>query len=307
MRIRDYRHYVFADIYKEYLKAHASGEVFDVYCGNYCAYIDYSQEPLSENQFMRQAGNRSVFQYTECKNFTEYRDAQRQHKGAVLPNGSVLTIFTDYTRDEFEQALSGAYVKAQARKKPQNLEESIYNTNKIEGVDVTLEDTRTILAGGEAVNVKYDDALVILNSRHSYNYRKSLPDFPTDPYVISRLHFELMNGVRNDAGKFRTGNVWIGSASHQFSRYDDVPHLMEKLCEILHDDPVMLASLIHANFIKIHPFGDGNGRIGRLITHPYTDIPHEYRLEYYAALDAFGSYESVYGLYVLLESLNRGS
>jgi Fic family protein len=77
-----------------------------------------------------------------------------------------------------------------------------------------------------------------------------------------------MNGIRDDAGFFRNHGVRIVGANVPTANYLKLPELMSELIKDINEptkDIVALASNIHARFEAIHPFADGNGRIGRLI------------------------------------------
>jgi hypothetical protein len=303
MRIRSHQIYPVSELYSLYKVVREQGEVFDAFTLNISVYIEPGKL-LDEQEFGQQCKRAQVNQYVKCETYTDYKDAQENHSNVVLPNNVVLTIFTDYTELEFEQVQDGSIIKQLPRKSINGVADQIYNSNKIEGIDVTLNDTKTILAGGKVVNVKYDDELSVLNAKDAFDLRSQMAGFVVEPYYICRLHYELMKGLREDAGRFRNHDVYIGSASHAFPSFEAVPTKVKKLVSLDSEDSIMKACLIHAEFVNIHPFGDGNGRVGRLLTHPYVNIPFEDRLEYYTALDAYGKYGSIYALYSLVQSLN---
>lgn len=103
-------------------------------------------------------------------------------------------------------------------------------------------------------------------------------DFPLSLRLIREIHEELMHGVRGGEafrtpGEFRRSQNWIGGASPQNARFvpPPVPEMKEALGELeefLHEDdlPILVRiGLAHAEFETIHPFLDGNGRVGRLL------------------------------------------
>jgi Fic family protein len=75
------------------------------------------------------------------------------------------------------------------------------------------------------------------------------------------------------AGQVRTEPSWIGGVDPSVAEYvgppaDEVPGLLDDLCEFMNRDdisPVAQAAIAHAQFETIHPFGDGNGRVGRCL------------------------------------------
>lgn len=105
-----------------------------------------------------------------------------------------------------------------------------------------------------------------------------LDTLPLSLRLIREIHRELMQGVRGadkDPGEFRRSQNWIGPAGVSLARASYVPpppaELMQALGELegfLHRDdlPVLVqCALAHAQFEMIHPFLDGNGRVGRLL------------------------------------------
>ncbi len=105
-----------------------------------------------------------------------------------------------------------------------------------------------------------------------------LKDFPLSLRLLRDIHAKLMNNSRGShkrPGEFRTSQNWIGGSRPGNARFVPPPpeRLMETLDlfeKFLHDDSVKLpalikAALVHVQFETIHPFLDGNGRLGRLL------------------------------------------
>jgi Fic family protein len=105
-----------------------------------------------------------------------------------------------------------------------------------------------------------------------------LRDLPLSLRLVRELHEKLMHGVRGDAatpGQFRRSQNWIGPAGCTLADATYVPPPADRLMEclgawetFLHDDslpPLVQAALMHSQFEAIHPFLDGNGRVGRLL------------------------------------------
>ncbi len=107
-----------------------------------------------------------------------------------------------------------------------------------------------------------------------------LPQLPLSMRLINRIHFELLAGVRGEdktPGELRNCQVWIGSegTTIQEARYvppppDRVPELLSDWEKFLNEDlqipPLVQCAMMHYQFEAIHPYRDGNGRIGRLLT-----------------------------------------
>lgn len=114
---------------------------------------------------------------------------------------------------------------------------------------------------------------------------------------IRQINHLLLDGIRDDAGAFRAGNVELPGAAFEPPLPTEVPPLVEQLCEFYPTGesvhPILHAAWVHAQFTLIHPFSDGNGRTGRLLQ-DYTlvrrgllpvGIPPSERDDYYAALE----------------------
>lgn len=113
------------------------------------------------------------------------------------------------------------------------------------------------------------------------NYKKALrlrvgtyANLPISLRLIKELHHILLEGVRgeqSDAGEFRRLMVQIGRpARYVPPPVNEVPRLLDNLEKFIHldtpqYDPLIKAFIIHYQFEAIHPFSDGNGRVGRLL------------------------------------------
>lgn len=104
----------------------------------------------------------------------------------------------------------------------------------------------------------------------------SLPKLPLSHRLVKDLHRTLMQGVRGRSrhpGEFRSYQNWIGGESGASATYVGPPvpamhDLLNDLEVFFHDltpRPLVQAAVIHYEFEAIHPFGDGNGRVGRLL------------------------------------------
>ncbi len=186
-----------------------------------------------------------------------------------------------------------------------SLKESInlewtYNSNGIEGNTLTLRETQVVLEGITVGGKSIKEHLEAINHEQAILFLDELvkEDNPITEWNIKNIHQLILKEIDNEnAGKYRKENVTIKGAAHIPPDYITVPELMEKLIlnyktwNIYH--PIVKATLLHGELVKIHPFIDGNGRTSRLIMNldlmnsGYNPIiiKKEDRLKYYEALD----------------------
>lgn len=146
-----------------------------------------------------------------------------------------------------------------------------YHSNSIEGSTLTEPDTAAVLFDNTALPDKsLAEQLEAKNHQAALNY---LFDCITqkrkiDEEMILKLHSILMNGVRPDAGRYRQHAVRIVGVNLPTANYLRVPDLMKEIVADIQkgsDDIINFSSTIHSRFEQIHPFSDGNGRVGRLL------------------------------------------
>ncbi|MFH1405275.1 MAG: Fic family protein [Patescibacteria group bacterium] len=148
-----------------------------------------------------------------------------------------------------------------------------YNTNSIEGNSLTEPETAAVLFQNTALSNKdIIEQLEVKNHQAAWEFiLNSLPKSKKiDEQFILQLHGKLMNGIRQDAGVYRNHSVRIVGANVPTANYAKVPIVMRELVEdVVHAKKEIIAHVsdIHARFEQIHPFSDGNGRIGRLLIH----------------------------------------
>lgn len=174
-----------------------------------------------------------------------------------------------------------------------------YHTNKIEGSTLSEAETASIIFDNisisnktiiEQLEAKNHQAAII----YMFNFisqRKRI-----DENFILKLHSILMNGIITNAGLYRNHNVRIVGSNLPTANYISIPNLMSKLILEINSKEkniVSLSSRIHSNFEQIHPFSDGNGRIGRIIlsamllkkNYPPAIIKQEEKQYYYTYLN----------------------
>ncbi len=151
-------------------------------------------------------------------------------------------------------------------------------SSRIEGTQSTLGELLAAEAGA-AVERSPEDLREVGNYVLALEYGiKRLKTLPLSLRLVRELHEKLMTGVRGEhatPGEFRRVQNWIGHAGATLAQASYVPPppgaLREHLSaweEFLHDQmlpPLIHAALAHYQFEAIHPFLDGNGRVGRLL------------------------------------------
>jgi Fic family protein len=156
-------------------------------------------------------------------------------------------------------------------------------SSKIEGTNVTMSEVLEIEAGGDGAGLsqpKREDAEEIRNYRLALRKTASaLEEQPLTLHLLRAAHALLMDGVRGrdkSPGAFRTQQNWIGPAGCLVEQASFVPipqaHLAAGLdawasyvASEAEPDPLVQLAIAHLEFEALHPFADGNGRLGRMI------------------------------------------
>lgn len=160
-------------------------------------------------------------------------------------------------------------------------------SSQIEGIDSTLDEVIRFEEGDQPSDGKrLRDTAEVVNYVRALNHGiNRLADLPLSLRLIREIHAELMRGVRGDGkapGEFRVTQNWIGGRGADLANATFVPppvpqmkQALDNLEKFLHErreradrahHPVIVeCALVHAQFETIHPFLDGNGRLGRLL------------------------------------------
>lgn len=177
-----------------------------------------------------------------------------------------------------------------------------YHSNAIEGNTLTLLETKVVLEGITVGGKLLREHLEAINHRDAIHYIEDVvrQEEAFSEWQLRNLHRLVLKGIDDaNAGVYRTSNVSIAGARHVPPHLFQVPERIAALLRwydeeaaLLH--PVLRAAQLHVEFVKIHPFVEGNGRIARLLLnlellkagYPAIVLPVQRRLAYYAALDA---------------------
>ena len=153
-------------------------------------------------------------------------------------------------------------------------------TSQIEGTQATITDLLNEEAGFSVSNA--DDVEEVTNYLRAFNWvRDELrkpKGLPISVRMLSEAHRLLLDGVRGSGkqpGELRKSQNWIGGKRPGNAAFvpppaEHVPGLLSDLERFIHDEqstlaPLIKVALVHAQFETIHPYLDGNGRIGRLL------------------------------------------
>ena len=205
------------------------------------------------------------------------------------------------------------------------LPEMVYNSNAIENSTLTLEDTEDILIRHQIrTDHQIREIFEATNLAKAMRFLLDNPETEVSVPLILKLYGILLQNIRDDAaGRFRANKEWVRVGSHLGANPQFVHHFISELVENYNqkDKRYFLDKIVyfHAEFENIHPFIDGNGRIGRLLINEQLDllnlppilIPHKSKNEeYYPALEEYSKLNKLDHLSdffakLLIESLYR--
>ena len=157
--------------------------------------------------------------------------------------------------------------------------EYTYESNRIEGNTLTLQETALVVNEGVTISGKsMREHLEAINHAEAIDYIKNIAkkDIEISERTIKEIHALILHGIdRENAGRYRTVPVMISGSTHMPPQ----PYLIEKQMEDflikfrqMEKDkvhPVLIAAYLHDELVRIHPFIDGNGRTSRLLMNLY--------------------------------------
>lgn len=179
-----------------------------------------------------------------------------------------------------------------------------YSSNALEGNTLTISETKTLLEDGITVGGRpLKDCYEAVGHGYAYDFMLELArhhDMNITEETLKKLHRLFYQKVdAEQAGQYRTNQVYISGTEYIPPAADDIPHLMKHLTDQIHSSqttlhPIELAAMAHKRLVDIHPFSDGNGRTARLLMnlilvnngYGVVSIPPTWRNDYINALSA---------------------
>lgn len=179
-----------------------------------------------------------------------------------------------------------------------------YTSNALEGSTLTISETKILLEDGITVGGRpLKDCYEAVGHGAAYDFMLKFArqqDMNITEDTIKKLHRLFYQKVDADqAGQYRSIQVYISGTEYIPPSPEDVPHLMKHLADQIHSSrstlhPIELAAMAHKRLVDIHPFVDGNGRTARLLmnlilvhnSYGVVSIPPVLRNEYVNALSA---------------------
>ncbi len=152
-------------------------------------------------------------------------------------------------------------------------------SSQIEGTQASLDDVLAFEAGAGAGEVPGDVSEAVNYIAAMNHGLRLIEELPLSLRLIKEIHARLLQGVRGaekEPGQFRRSQNWVGPLGTSLTEamyvppaVDDMNRAMGDLENFLHDrrplPPLIRCGLVHSQFETIHPFLDGNGRMGRLL------------------------------------------
>lgn len=184
--------------------------------------------------------------------------------------------------DALKARLSGARpLPAEALKKIEDALaiEYTYESNRIEGNTLTLQETELVVNEGVTISGKsMREHLEAINHAEAIGYIRDFAKcgIGISERTIKEIHALVLHGInRENAGRYRSVPVMISGSRHippqpyliEKQMEDFMLHLQEMEAQKVH--PILVAAYSHAELVRIHPFIDGNGRTSRLLMNLY--------------------------------------
>jgi len=180
-----------------------------------------------------------------------------------------------------------------------------FNTNAIEGSEITQKEVVNIIEKDKIPDKNQEDINEVYGVAKAVGHIKKIKEH-ISLGLIKKLHLIVFKDSKSFAGKFRGKGTEVvirdglGNIVHQGAPSDKIEKLLKDLIAWYNKNksrysPVLLAAVVHNQFENIHPFQDGNGRVGRLLLNnillkhglPPVNIEFKRRQEYYHTLQMY--------------------
>lgn len=206
---------------------------------------------------------------------------------------------------------------------------NIYNSNAIEGNILDIGETRLVVEQGLTLTGRpLKDQAEAKNLSEAIDFLEEMASDPSRSITendIRQIHYLVLKNVRDsDAGKYRSVPVEIGGSQYKPPPPESIPAQMQQFSEWLaeasilnkqwkQEDAILIATAAHTWFVTIHPFVDGNGRVGRLILnlmlmrfgYPIAIITKADRGRYYDSLEISQSSDLTAAVSLVAECLEE--
>ena len=183
----------------------------------------------------------------------------------------------DALRNELEYQV-GQPRRWVGRLRRQTLARAVQGSNSIEGYAASLDDVLAVEGGEEPLDASRETQLALSGYQDAMTYvlQRAQDDtvLTVDEGLLKSLHFMMIkHDLSKNPGRWRPGATFVrreptGDLVYEGPSHDDVPLLIRHLLEELerNEAPVLVrAAMAHLNLAMIHPFSDGNGRMGRAL------------------------------------------
>ena len=237
-----------------------------------------------------------------------------------LPAETIRQALRALDREKKQHAGVKKTIKEGAALREDLLLELTYNSNAIEGSTLTKKETETIIFDkGHIPDKSYIEHLEasnhaaaleqIFNGRFAGSVKEQ---------TIKELHRIILQGISADAGKYSKHHRAIRGVDLILPAPEDIQEEMNSFLRKINRPnrwhPVEHIAGMHASFEAIHPFGDGNGRVGRLLMiiqllnagYAPSVVENDRKVEYYEALEYAQKRSETYLIKFLIDSVQRG-
>ena len=216
------------------------------------------------------------------------------------------TLLTDEEKKQLEE-IKKKYLSQPKETKENRYEVFVslftYDSTNIEGNTLTLQETSQLLFENITPRKSLREINEVINHKEAFDFILNYKGNLTKDFILQLHRLVVKNTLRKDLtnqiGKYRILQVYIRGTDWLPPKPEEVSKEMAILLswysknrKKLH--PIILASYFHSAFETIHPFVDGNGRVGRLLmnwmlhreNYPMANIPHKHKYKYYLFLEA---------------------